>query len=207
MPVWIPIALAAASLYSSYRAGKTKMPKIKAPAFDYGAELANLDKLYSEAGTEITRQVGEQGAQMRKQTAEGLAARGIYSSPVSEASFAQVQKGQQSALSSALANLATEKGKTRSSLFQNLLDYNSKVAQMQYQRNLAKYQGSQQQWNTLSALLAGGAEKASEMNRGERVAPQGPRTGTYSNNQMLNLNQPELPSGYNYPTNKRMSFD
>lgn len=129
--------------------------------YDPTADLAKLNALYTEAGQGVKASVEAGTHGMTQRTAGNLAARGIYSSPVSEYAFQQDRAAKIQALTQAQNALAQQKAQAMAGLIGQGVDYNQRIAianqQAQYQNEMRDYQTKQQ---LLAALIGGGAALA-----------------------------------------------
>ena len=147
----IPVAayMAGASLLGGLFSKKKKVKMPAAP--DISGELAKLDALYGTQRELLTKDIAQQTGQMQRQTAQGLANRGIFSSPVSEASFGRTRQTGQQALSQGLSDLYGQQAQARSAALNSLLQYNQNIQMANYQRQLQQ----QQQQSALRSGLFG----------------------------------------------------
>ena len=136
----IPVAayMAGASLLGGLFSKKKKVSMPAAP--DISGELAKLDALYGTQRELLTKDIAQQTGQMQRQTAQGLANRGIFSSPVSEASFSRTRQTGQQALSQGLSDLYGQQASARSAALNSLLQYNQNIQMANYQRQLQQQQ-------------------------------------------------------------------
>lgn len=106
------------------------LKKPKRPSVNIDSELVRLRGLYQAQRDAALAGVNENLGELNKQTAEGLAGRGIYSSPVSENYFARNRRGAQSALAQAYGNIGSNQANAESALLSKLLglDYENKNA-------------------------------------------------------------------------------
>lgn len=117
------------------------------PYYDVSADLERIKQAYSGVTEATTSALEGQMQGMTQNTANQLAKRGIYSSPVSEYSFNQLARTKQNALASALANVELNKANALSSAIGQGADYNQRIklanlglAQNQYDRDLQNRQ-------------------------------------------------------------------
>ena len=96
-----------------------KRQRVQAP--DIGGELSRIASLFEEARKAQVATVNEQSGQLRRTAASNLAARGIYSSPVSENTFNEIERGRLSAIGQGAGQLAGQEAGLRAELLQALL--------------------------------------------------------------------------------------
>lgn len=130
---------------------KKKTPTYTAP--DISGELAKIDALYGQQGQLLTQGINQQIANMQGQTAQGLANRGIYSSPVSQKAIQDVNTKGLQALAQGQASLLGEQAQARTSALNNLLGYQQRAQQANNEIAMQKYLGQNQ---TNQGLLAMG---------------------------------------------------
>lgn len=142
----ITTGLGIASIAGGLFGKKKKMPKLVMP--DISGELAKLDQLYAQQGELLKQSTMGDIARAQKQAASGLAARGIYSSPVSQKSLGEVSRAGLQALASGQAGLLGQQATARTSALNNLLGYqqaaqraNAEIALQKYAEDAATRQG------------------------------------------------------------------
>lgn len=150
MGFWIP-AISAATSLAGLLTKKKKTPSMA--SIDISGELDKLDKLYESKRGLLTTDIQNQLAGLNKNTANSLAGRGIYRSPVSQASYNQNAATAQGALSQGLSNLYGKQASERTSSLNNLLGYQNKVNEANYNAALRKYQN---RYNTRTGLMSTG---------------------------------------------------
>ena len=106
---------------------------IQAP--DISGELPKISALFEQARNASTASINRQAAQGRSPAANNLAARGIYSSPVSQNTFSQLEQGRLGAISDMTGRLASEEAGTRAQLLNSLLGLNFNAQQLNRQRS------------------------------------------------------------------------
>ena len=127
--------------------------KKKAPQYtpiDITAILAQIDKVYAEEESRVKGGLAEQLAGQQTATAESLAGRGIYSSPVSEYSFGANRTSNARALANALSEIAGNKATAKSNLMTSAATTNATNA---YNAEVAKYEKQLESSNLLTGLL------------------------------------------------------
>src|SRR5687767_9921320 len=97
-------------------------PKFDTP--DIGGELSKIDALFAKLRAQNTANLNHQAGQGRRTAASNLAARGIYSSPVSEHTFGAIEGDRLRSIATSDAELAGQEAATRSGLLQALLGIN-----------------------------------------------------------------------------------
>ena len=150
MAYWwaIPAAMAA------YSALKPRPKTPKPQPIDVSGILAEIDKLYAAQTQSVQANIARNLAGTQAQTSESLAARGVYSSPVSEWSYAQNRQSSANALADALATIASNQASQKASVMSSATSVN---AQQAYQAQLAKYQNQIESSNMLTSLLSNAA--------------------------------------------------
>jgi hypothetical protein len=180
MPGWgTAIGAVLGGLFNSGK-GRRKAPKVQ--SIDTSSILAEIDKLYAaqEQATQANLARGLSG--MQAQTSESLAGRGIYSSPVSEWSFAKNRQAASDSLADAMSTLSANKASTKANV---LSSASSLEAKQRYDAALAKYQNQIESDNMLTGLLASGAMSA--LGKGSTPSATGTQTTTpYTGGTMLN---------------------
>ena len=86
-----------------------KSPDVPQPGqLDITAQLAMIDEAYNQQKQQAQTTLAESLKGQNRLTAQSLAGRGIYSSPVSQFSFGKNQKSYAQALSQALSDLGAQ---------------------------------------------------------------------------------------------------
>lgn len=146
-------ALAAAASLAGTIFGATRgTPSSKAYMPDISGELAKLDALYDEQSKRVASQVDVEGMALKKSAVEDLAARGIFSSPVSEQTLIRTNQTIAQAKADAEARLRAAQIDARTSLTSKLMDYASRAAEMQNQYDWKAYETESK---NISSLLGG----------------------------------------------------
>jgi hypothetical protein len=149
---WIvPAITGAAALYNVLKK-KPKAPST--PTIDVSGILAEIDKMYDTQETATQANLARSLAGTNKATSDSLAGRGVYSSPVSEWSFAKNRGDYQSALSDALATIAGSRAGAKANV---LSSAKSLEAKQKYKSELNKYNQKLSSSNMLTGLLASAA--------------------------------------------------
>ena len=147
----VPVVAGAGALLSAF-GKKPKAPS--APTIDVSGILAEIDKMYAaqETATQANLAKGLSGTQ--KATSDSLAGRGVYSSPVSEWSFAKNRGDYQTSLADALATIAGNRAGAKANV---LSSAKSLEAKQKYESELNKYNQKLSSSNMLTGLLASAA--------------------------------------------------
>ena len=125
------------------------------PAFDTDASIARIMGFYEQAETGLQAGVEAGFGGMAQQTAGNLAARGIYSSPVSEYAFAQDRQVQMNALAQAQQNFQMQKAGALTGAAQSGDAYNQRIAQANQQMQQNNYNQSLRSQQALGGALGG----------------------------------------------------
>lgn len=88
---------------------------------DISGELENIRALFAQARQAARAGIEETGGQQKRVAASDLAARGIFSSPVSENVFGEIRRNTAQQIAQSEGNLAGQEATTRAGLLQSLL--------------------------------------------------------------------------------------
>lgn len=147
----VPVVTGAGALLSAF-GKKPKAPS--APTIDVSDILAEIDKMYDAQETATQANMARSLSGVNKATSDSLAGRGVYSSPVSEWSFAKNRGDYQTALSDALATIAGNRAGAKANV---LSSAKSLEAKQKYESELNKYNQKLSSSNMLTGLLASAA--------------------------------------------------
>lgn len=115
----------------------------------------NLEEYYKQSGTALEQQFGTIYSQQMEDATSALASRGIYESPVSERSLGRTRATLADTYASAKSELAGQRLQAESNIDQQRVNYLQNLAQLQYNRQLAKQQKRSSIYGIMGSL--GGA--------------------------------------------------
>ena len=108
-------------------------PKFDTP--DISGELNNISALFSQLREQSRKNINYEAGQGRGLAASNLAARGVYSSPVSENVFGRLERDRLNAISNSEAEIGAREAQARASLLGQLLGINQQNQIMGNQAN------------------------------------------------------------------------
>jgi len=206
-----PIGTGVGAVVGGLAGGFLSPKKKKAPKpqqIDITAQLAMIDAMYNQQKQQARTTLAESLKGLNKLTAQSLAGRGIYSSPVSQFSFGENQKSYAQALSQALSDLGAQQAMQKAQLSAQAQQFNmgqqGQYDQSMYQQQLASRQAlSQALWSIggvgLNRMLSSGGTPTPDMvqsqtpsNASVWATPQQMST-RQTVNQMGNMNMPWQP--------------
>ena len=145
MPAWLLPAVGAtlggAGLVGSF----LNKPNYNTP--DISGELKKISELFAQMRAQAETSINRQAALGRAQSANSLAARGVYSSPVSEHTFNRLEDSRLNSIADANAQIGGQEANARSSVLGTLLQLNARNQDMRNQANAAR-------WGSLTGLGA-----------------------------------------------------
>lgn len=106
---------------------------------DISGELARIGELFAQARAAARAEITADFNDRRTLTASNLAARGTYSSPVSEASFGALESARSRAFGAAEGQLSAQEAKTRGDLLGVLLGMDAQASRGRDQASAALY--------------------------------------------------------------------
>jgi hypothetical protein len=125
------LALSAGSLGYSIFGGKRQKQ------FDISGELGRIGDLYAQARESARAAVNREAALGRRNTADNLAARGVYRSPVAENSFGRLEERRLGAIADVEGSLAGEEARTKAGVLSAGLGYAAAEEDRRMQRTAA----------------------------------------------------------------------
>ena len=157
---------------------------------DIGAELARIRAYYDQAALVARQGITQRAGEARGQTAANLAARGVYSSPVSENSFGRLEAEKQRNLAESDASIGMGSAQAQAGALGTLFGANQQAqqynAQQQAQRQAAIYGGL----GSLGTSLLGFGLSGGQPGAGGPVGVPGSPFATNSQN-LVNPYQPQ----------------
>lgn len=111
--------------------------KSKGPSIDIGAELAKINALFEQQKAAARVGINQDAAQARSEMASNLAARGTYSSPVSEYSFGRLSQAKLRALAESEASIGGNQAVAQANLFRGLVELSNASDERNMQREAA----------------------------------------------------------------------
>lgn len=111
--------------------------KKKSPSIDISAELAKINALFEQQKAAARIGINQDAAQARSEIASNLAARGTYSSPVSEYSFGRLAQTKTRALAESDAAIGGRQAEAQATLFSGLLGYDQQNRLLAAQQDAA----------------------------------------------------------------------
>lgn len=197
----LPIVLGAAALYNAFGKKQPKAPSYQAP--DLTGTLAAIDEYYKKAAETGKTSLGQELQGLNTMTAENLAGRGIYSSPVSQYAYQQNTQNYQKSLADMLGSLQGQQLQAKANITGQVA---TQGAANKYQSELAKYQQRLQSQNMLTGLLSqaalsslmagGGGAKPSNLGTGINLGGDTmPNLGIAGTNSYLLPTQQYAPGG------------
>lgn len=143
-PLLLPLALAAGGTIGGLLASRRRVDIPAPQQIDITQQLAMIDEAYNQQKQQAQTNLAESLKGQNKLTAQSLAGRGIYSSPVSQFSFGENQKSYAQALSQALSDLGAQQATQRAQLSAGAQQFNlgqqNQYNQSRYQQQLANRQ-------------------------------------------------------------------
>lgn len=123
LPIGVPIALTAAGLAASF------LNKPGGGAPNISGELGKIDDLFAKLRAQSAVNINRESAQGRRQAANNMATRGVYSSPVSEHTFNAIEDSRLNALATSEAQIGGQEAEMRSGLLRQLLGMDAEAKQ------------------------------------------------------------------------------
>ena len=134
-----------------------KTPKFDMSAMDEAYRLieeqsANTESYFKEAGSALETQYGNLYGQSMQDVINAVSSAGIYESPVAQNVIGRQQTALGETYAAAKSKLAGERLSALGSIDQQKVAYKQQLANLQYQKALAKQQKKSQIFSTMGGL-------------------------------------------------------
>ena len=129
-----PWAALAGGIFGGLAGGFGGRKRRSPPQINIQAELARIEAIYAKAGQAAIANIKREAGQARRATASNLAARGIYTSPVSENSFGALNEAMLASIGQAEGQIAGESASMQAQILQSLAAQQQAQEYQEYQR-------------------------------------------------------------------------